>query len=65
MDDIYEEIELPVETDSSGRVELFTDGTAKGRCHITFCVDDDVDGVFHPDFVYIPEDNVETCDSNY
>ncbi|MHC4323655.1 MAG: S8 family serine peptidase [Planctomycetota bacterium] len=50
-------------TGSSGMAEFLTGGTAKGRCHLTFCVD--VDGVSHSVIEYNSGDNVETCDSNY
>lgn len=53
-------------TTSSGIAEFVTDGTVKGRVHLTFCVVD-VTGIdfIGPDYTYVPGDNVETCDSNY
>jgi len=49
-----------VTTDESGIAVFTTSSTAKGRCHLTFCVD----YILH-DFAYSPGGNIETCDSNY
>jgi hypothetical protein len=48
-------------TDSSGIAEFYTLGTAKGRLHLTFCVDN----VLRSGLVYNANENIETCNSNY
>jgi PKD repeat protein len=48
-------------TNSSGVAVFLTSGTAKGRFHLTFCVDN----VYRLGIGYNEVDNVETCDSNY
>ena len=61
QDDINEGATSSDKTNSSGMIEFFTDNTAKGRCHITFCVN----GVDHSTLGYNADDNIEVCGSNY
>jgi PKD repeat protein len=48
-------------TGDNGLAEFSTVGTKRGRCRLTFCVDD----VTGAGLTYTPGDNIETCDQNY
>ncbi len=52
--------ESDTQTTNAGGVAVFiTSGTARGGINFQFCVDN----VTHATLPYVPEDNVETCDS--
>lgn len=60
-DDIKEEsVEALYDTDLNGMTEFFTNGTIKGRCHLTFCVD-----IVSYNNVDYSGNDIQICGSNY